>query len=139
MPSTAAIIIIGNEILSGKFHDSNSAYLASGLRELGVDVRRISVIPDDVEVIADEVSKCSAEFDHVFTSGGVGPTHDDVTMEGVARAFSLGLVCNENLASIIRQRCGQDPRRSAAACRIARSSSCCLQFSRLRLLSHGFV
>jgi molybdenum cofactor synthesis domain-containing protein len=82
---TAAVIIIGNEILSGKVKDSNSSYLASELRELGVDLRRISVIPDDIETIGEEVSKCSQDYDFVFTSGGVGPTHDDVTMKGIAK------------------------------------------------------
>jgi molybdenum cofactor synthesis domain-containing protein len=109
MPTTAAIIIIGNEILSGKVEDRNSTYLASGLRELGVDVRRISVVPDDVEVIAGEVAAFSRQYDHVFTSGGVGPTHDDVTMEGVARAFGLGLVRNAELADLISERCGGKP------------------------------
>jgi len=106
MPRTAAIIIIGNEILSGKVEDRNSAYLASGLRELGVDVRRVSVIPDDTGTIAEEVARFSREFDVVFTSGGVGPTHDDVTMQGVAQAFGLELVRNAELADIINERCG---------------------------------
>jgi len=106
MPKSAAIIIIGNEILSGKVEDRNSTYLASGLRELGVNVRRISVVPDDIEVIAEEVRRYSEEFDVVFTSGGVGPTHDDVTMEAVARAFDLRLMRSPDLATIINERCG---------------------------------
>jgi molybdenum cofactor synthesis domain-containing protein len=106
MSKTAAIIIIGNEILSGKVEDRNSSYLALGLRELGVDVRRISVIPDETDTIAEEVSRFSQEYDVVFTSGGVGPTHDDVTMQGVAQAFNLGLVRNAELADIVNERCG---------------------------------
>ncbi len=109
MSNTAAIVIIGNEILSGKVEDRNSTYLATGLRELGVDVRRISVVPDDAEIIAEEVASFSSQFDHVFTSGGVGPTHDDVTMVGVARAFGIGLESNDGLAAIIRERCGGEP------------------------------
>jgi molybdenum cofactor synthesis domain-containing protein len=108
MPKTAAIIIIGNEILSGKVEDRNSAYLACGLRELGVDVRRVSVIPDEVDTIAEEVARFSQDYDVVFTSGGVGPTHDDVTMQGVAQAFGLGLVRNEGIAAIITESCGGD-------------------------------
>src|SRR5438046_5379078 len=92
MPKTASIILIGNEILSGKIADSNAAYLCRELRELGVDVGRISVIPDEVELIAREVAAHSREYDQVFTSGGVGPTHDDVTIEGVARAMGVGVV-----------------------------------------------
>src|SRR5213594_4038836 len=90
MPKTAGIILIGNEILSGKITDANAAYLCRELRALGVDVRRISVIPDEVDLIAREVATLSRDHDVVFTSGGVGPTHDDVTIEGVARAMDEG-------------------------------------------------
>src|SRR2546422_2111843 len=92
MPKTAGIVLVGNEILSGKIADANAAYLCRELRQLGVEVRRISVIPDEVELIAREVAAHSREYDLVFTSGGVGPTHDDVTIEGVARAMDVGVV-----------------------------------------------
>ncbi|MBI2017351.1 MAG: hypothetical protein HYS77_17740 [Candidatus Rokubacteria bacterium] len=88
MPKTAGILLIGNEILSGKIADANAAYLCRELRGLGVEVRRISVIPDEVDLIAREVAAQSRDYDVVFTSGGVGPTHDDVTIEGVARAMA---------------------------------------------------
>lgn len=114
MPETAAIIIIGNEILSGKTEDTNSRYLASELRSLGVDVRRIVVIPDDVDAIAREVAGASGGHSYVFTAGGVGPTHDDVTMEGIARAFGLGTVTSERIMRVIRQRCGDAPGEAAA-------------------------
>ena len=90
--STAGILIIGNEILSGKVQDENAPYLLRELRTLGVDVERVHVIPDEIECIAEEVSRFSKAFRYVLTTGGVGPTHDDVTMEGVARAFGLKLV-----------------------------------------------
>jgi molybdenum cofactor synthesis domain-containing protein len=105
---TAAVIIIGNEILSGKVKDSNSSYLASELRELGVDLRRISVIPDDIETIGEEVSKCSEDYDFIFTSGGVGPTHDDVTMEGIAKGFGLGTDTNQRLSDVVNRLCAGD-------------------------------
>jgi FAD synthetase len=92
MGRTAGIILIGNELLSGKVADANAVYLCRELRALGVDVRRIVVIPDEIEQIATEVSGFSGGFDVVFTSGGVGPTHDDVTIEGVARAFGVAVV-----------------------------------------------
>jgi molybdenum cofactor synthesis domain-containing protein len=92
MGRTAGIILIGNELLSGKVADANAVYLCRELRALGVDVRRIVVIPDEIEQIAVEVAEFSAGFDVVFTSGGVGPTHDDVTIEGVARAFGVPVV-----------------------------------------------
>jgi len=103
MPKTAGIILVGNEILSGKIVDANAAYLCRELRELGVDVRRISVIPDEVAVIAEEVRVFSREFDIVFTSGGVGPTHDDVTIEGVARALDVPVVRHPMLVSLLER------------------------------------
>ena len=103
MPKTAGIVLIGNEILSGKITDANAAYLCRELRELGVDVRRISVIPDDVNTIAAEIAAFSREFDVVFTSGGVGPTHDDVTIEGVARAMNVAVVRHPTLVALLQQ------------------------------------
>ena len=102
--ATAAVIIIGNEILSGKFPDENAPYLVRRLRELGVDLVRISVIPDGVEGIAAEVRAAAAGCDHVFTTGGVGPTHDDLTMAGVAAAFGVPLVRHDELATIIARK-----------------------------------
>lgn len=116
-PRTAGIIIIGNEILSGKVRDENSHFLASKLRALGVDLRRVVVIPDDVDLIADEVRWFSGTFDYVFTSGGVGPTHDDVTMEGVAAAFGVATVENPELARVVRGWC--EPGREERAMKMA--------------------
>lgn len=99
--TTAGIIIIGNEILSGKVRDDNSYYLACELRTLGVDVKRISVIPDDVETIGREALEFSKRYDHVFTSGGVGPTHDDVTMAGIAKGFGINLVEHPAIKSFL--------------------------------------
>jgi molybdenum cofactor synthesis domain-containing protein len=101
MAKTAGIVLIGNEILSGKIADANAAYLCRELRALGVDVRRISVIPDETEGIAAEVREFSRTYDVVFTSGGVGPTHDDVTMAGVAQAFGVTVVRHPALVSLL--------------------------------------
>jgi molybdenum cofactor synthesis domain-containing protein len=103
MPKTAGIILIGNEILSGKIIDANAAYLCRELRELGVEVRRVVVIPDDVALIAEEVAAFSKAFDLVFTSGGVGPTHDDVTIEGVARAMGVPVVRHPELVTLLER------------------------------------
>src|SRR5262249_5590373 len=92
MAQTVGVVLIGNEILSGKVADQNALYLCREFRQLGVDVRKIAVVPDEVELIAREVAEFSRAYDWVFTSGGVGPTHDDVTIEGVARAFALRVV-----------------------------------------------
>ena len=103
MPKTAGIILIGNEILSGKIKDENAAYLCRELRALGVDVRRIAVIPDEVALIADEVAAFTKAFDLVFTSGGVGPTHDDVTIEGVARAMAVPVIRHPELVALLER------------------------------------
>ena len=110
--ASAGIIVIGNEILSGKVVDTNSHYLCSQLRGLGVDVERIVVIPDVVETIAAEVRSQSGSFDYVFTSGGVGPTHDDLTLDGVAEAFGAELQMNESLAARIERAQGSPPNES---------------------------
>ena len=104
---TAGIIIIGNEILSGKVQDSNSFFLASELRALGVNVMRISVIPDDIETIGKEALSFSKSFDYVFTSGGVGPTHDDITAAGIACGFGVKLVKHPALEQKFRERYGK--------------------------------
>lgn len=103
MAKTAGLIVIGNEILSGKVVDTNSPYLCRELRELGVDVRRVVIIPDDIEVIAAEVATFSRQFDYVFTTGGVGPTHDDVTIEAVARGLGRGVVTHPDLEALLEQ------------------------------------
>lgn len=99
--STAAVVIVGNEVLTGKFADENGPYLIGRLRTLGCDLVRLVTIPDEVAVIADEVRLCAARADHVFTSGGVGPTHDDVTFEGVARAFDVALELRAELIDLV--------------------------------------
>jgi len=96
--STAALLVIGNEILSGKVRDTNSAYLATELRKLGVDLERILTIPDVIETIASEAVALSETYDFVFTSGGIGPTHDDLTMDGIAKAFDRKIVLNQSMS-----------------------------------------
>jgi molybdenum cofactor synthesis domain-containing protein len=103
---TAGIVVIGNEILSGKVTDTNSPFLARELRQLGVTLLRITTIPDDVDVIAATVKLFAESFEIVFTSGGVGPTHDDVTMEGVARAFGRKVVRHPELDRRLREYLG---------------------------------
>lgn len=100
---TCALIVIGNEILSGKVQDSNAYFAARELRKLGVALMRVATIPDEIPIIAQEVRSCSAHYDFVITSGGVGPTHDDLTMEGVAAAFNRDLIVDPELEAIIRE------------------------------------
>ena len=99
---TAGIVIIGDEILSGKFVEENAAFLIGELRALGVDLRRIETIPDDPADIAETVTRASGRLDHVFTSGGVGPTHDDVTIAAIAQGFGVPVVRHPVLEAEIR-------------------------------------
>jgi molybdenum cofactor synthesis domain-containing protein len=100
---TAGILIIGNEILSGKVVDTNSPFLTRELRSLGVTVRRILTIPDDVDEIAAAVREFRGAYDLVFTSGGVGPTHDDVTIEGVAQGLGRKVVRHPVIEAKMRE------------------------------------
>jgi molybdenum cofactor synthesis domain-containing protein len=100
--TTAGIVIIGDEILTGKFADENAVFLIGELRALGVELRRIIVIPDVLDDIAATVTDFAARFDHVFTSGGVGPTHDDVTMAGIAQGFGTRVVREPALEEKVR-------------------------------------
>jgi len=106
MSKTAGIVIIGNEVLSGKTRDTNSHFFCTELRQLGVEVQKISTIQDDIEIIGKEVAAFSDRFDYVFTSGGVGPTHDDVTIEGVAHGLGVRVVRHPDIERRMRQRLG---------------------------------
>jgi molybdenum cofactor synthesis domain-containing protein len=106
MSKTAAIVIIGNEVLSGKTQDINSHFFCTELRRLGVEVQKISTIQDEIELIGEEVSAFSKRYDFVFTSGGVGPTHDDVTIDGIAHGFGLKVVRHPDIERRMRQRLG---------------------------------
>jgi molybdenum cofactor synthesis domain-containing protein len=101
---TCALVVVGNEILSGKIQDSNAYFAARELRKAGVALERIATVPDQLDAIAEEVRHCAARFDIVITSGGVGPTHDDITLEGVARAFNVRLVKDPELTRLIEER-----------------------------------
>jgi molybdenum cofactor synthesis domain-containing protein len=86
---TACVLVIGNEVLSGRTQDANIRFLATRLGEIGIPLREVRVIPDVAETIITTVNEVRARFDHVFTTGGIGPTHDDITSECVAAAFGV--------------------------------------------------
>jgi molybdenum cofactor synthesis domain-containing protein len=102
MPPRAAILLIGNELLSGKVEDENARFLTRELRELGVTLARVEIIPDVEAEITEAVRLLSARYDLVFTSGGVGPTHDDVTLPAVAAAFGMPIQRNAELERLLR-------------------------------------
>ncbi|NCO04394.1 MAG: competence/damage-inducible protein A [Alphaproteobacteria bacterium] len=92
---TAALIIIGDEILSGRTHDSNTPWIAENLNEIGVRLYEVRVIPDDRQKIIKTVNEMRKAHDYVFTTGGIGPTHDDITAESIAAAFGVELELND--------------------------------------------
>jgi molybdenum cofactor synthesis domain-containing protein len=99
---TAAALVIGNELLSGKVEEANVPVLARALRGLGIDFRRVVMVQDDIPTIVREVKELSAAFDWLITSGGVGPTHDDVTIEAVAQAFGVRVVMSPLMEKMLR-------------------------------------
>ncbi|KAL3843234.1 hypothetical protein ACJMK2_021178 [Sinanodonta woodiana] len=105
---TAGLIVIGDEILKGQTADTNSFFICKHLHSWGVRVKRISVIPDDLDTIASEVAHFSSQYTHVITSGGIGPTHDDLTFEGVAKAFGENVEPHPVLVDLCKQHFGTD-------------------------------
>ena len=100
-PVTACVLIIGNEILSGRTQDANLAFLARGLNEAGVRLREARVIADDTDAIIAAVNEARRTFDYVFTTGGIGPTHDDITSACVAQAFGVALIVHPEARRIL--------------------------------------
>jgi molybdenum cofactor synthesis domain-containing protein len=98
---TAALLIIGNEVLSGRTRDANLSYLATRLGEIGIPLREARVIPDVKETIVAAVNELRARHDHVFTTGGIGPTHDDITSECVAAAFGVPWSVHEETRALM--------------------------------------
>ena len=98
---TAAVLVIGNEILSGRTKDVNLGFLAEQLTGLGIRLREARVIADvEADVVA-AVNETRARYDYVFTTGGIGPTHDDITAACVAKAFGVALVLDERAVAVL--------------------------------------
>jgi molybdenum cofactor synthesis domain-containing protein len=116
---TAAICLIGNELLSGKVTDANGPYLITELRRLGVSIKEMRIISDEVEAIAACINDLSPNHDYVFTSGGVGPTHDDITLDGIALAIGKDMVENATMAHHVNSVFAEDDERRAAFLKMA--------------------
>lgn len=100
---TAAVVIIGNEILSGRTQDKNINYIALKLGEIGIRLREVRIIPDVEAVIVDTVNTLRHSYNYVFTCGGIGPTHDDITSECIARAFGVEYEVNPEAFMILEK------------------------------------
>ncbi len=98
---TAAIIVIGDEILSGRTQDTNTNTIAAFLTERGIDLRETRTIPDEIDVIVRHVNELRAAYDHVFTTGGIGPTHDDITADAIAAAFGVDLPIDKRAWAVL--------------------------------------
>jgi molybdenum cofactor synthesis domain-containing protein len=99
---TAALVIIGNEVLSGRTRDANLQYLARGLNDIGIRLMEVRVIADDEAAIVAAVNACRGAYDYLFTTGGIGPTHDDITSACIAKAFGLPFGRNPEAETLLR-------------------------------------
>jgi len=100
-PVTACLLIIGNEILSGRTQDKNLAFVGTRLNDLGIRLMEVRVIPDVEATIVETLNEVRRRFDYVFTTGGIGPTHDDITAECVAKAAGRPLIVNPEARAIL--------------------------------------
>ncbi len=99
---TAAMLVIGDEILSGRTRDANMHYLAGELSKHGIDMKEVRIVSDDAPAIEEAVLELSKKFDHVFTSGGIGPTHDDITADCIARAFDAHIDVRDDARALLQ-------------------------------------
>lgn len=100
---TAALVVIGDEILSGRTEDRNVAQVATWLNEQGVRLAEVRMVPDVIEAIAEAVNALRAEHDYLFTTGGIGPTHDDITVDAIAAAFGVPVVIHPDARAILEE------------------------------------
>ncbi len=117
---TAAMLVIGDEILSGRTKDKNIGYVADRLTEIGVDLKEVRIVPDEEDRIVEAVRALSERWDHVFTSGGIGPTHDDITADAIAAAFGVGIDIDPRAEAILRARLAGRAEVNEARLRMAR-------------------
>jgi len=103
---TAAMMVIGDEILSGRTKDKNIGYIAEYLTNIGIDLREVRVVPDIEEEIVDALNALRHKYTYVFTTGGIGPTHDDITADCVAKAFGVALPHHPEAVAILQKRFG---------------------------------
>ncbi|QDB79261.1 competence/damage-inducible protein A [Georgenia wutianyii] len=104
MPNpTAAMLVIGDEILSGRTRDANAYHLAGQLTAVGIDLREVRVVPDDHDVIVGALHALRDGYTHVFTSGGIGPTHDDIAADAVAAAFGVGIAVRDDARALLEE------------------------------------
>ena len=112
-PASAAVLVIGDEILSGRTQDVNTSYIANYLAQIGVDLREARIVPDETEAIVEALNALRARYTYVFTTGGIGPTHDDITADAVARAFDVDIGEDPRAIALLRERFSEGELNSA--------------------------
>ncbi len=105
---TASILVIGDEILSGRTKDKNIGFIAEHLTAIGIELREVRIVPDDEPEIIAALDALRARYDYVFTTGGIGPTHDDITADAVARAFGVSIDIDERALAMLRERYSEE-------------------------------
>ena len=117
---TAGVVVIGDEILSGRTRDTNSGTIAAFLTEIGVDLREVRVVPDDIGLIVEAVNTLRGRYTYVFTTGGIGPTHDDITADAIGAAFGVPVRHDPRAVEILRTHYARPEDLTEARLRMAR-------------------
>src|SRR5690242_17100036 len=122
---TAAVLVIGDEILSGRTKDKNIGYIADYLTAIGIDLKEVRVVCDDAAAIVEAINALRSRYTYVFTTGGIGPTHDDITADCVAQAFGVALELHPEAVAILKERLAKTGGElTAARLRMARVPPC---------------
>lgn len=119
-PVTAALLVIGDEILSGRTKDKNIGFIADYLTALGIDLKEVRVVSDDEAAIVEAVNALRARYTYLFTTGGIGPTHDDITADCIAKAFGVGIDHDPRAVAILKERYTNPDDLNEARLRMAR-------------------
>jgi len=117
---TAGVVVIGDEILSGRTRDTNSGYIAEWLTAMGIDLREVRAVPDVEAMIVEAVGALRAHYTYVFTTGGIGPTHDDITADAIAKVFGVGIDHDRRAVALLTAHYGSAEHLNEARLRMAR-------------------
>jgi molybdenum cofactor synthesis domain-containing protein len=117
---TAAVLVIGDEVLSGRTKDKNIGYIAEYLTLMGIDLKEVRVVPDEEAEVVAAINALRAKYTYLFTTGGIGPTHDDITADCVAKAFGVGISHHEGAVAMLRERFTNPDDLNEARLRMAR-------------------
>src|SRR6187401_2823076 len=135
---TAAVLVIGDEILSGRTKDKNIGYIAEYLTNIGIDLKEVRVVPDEEDEIVNALNALRKRYTYVFTTGGIGPTHDDITADSVARAFGVGIDHHPEVVARFKERFKNPGELNEARLRMARIPDGAELIQSATILAPGF-